>query len=530
MRASNSPPTLINQQKRWLVRNSMIISADHQTNPVYFTAEVREIERLAAALPEAPQLMEKAGFAAAEIARDKLLIHGRTKVLVLAGPGNNGGDAFVAARYLRLWQYDSTLVFAGNRHDLSNDAQRALDRWVASGGEVVETIPSAEEWDAVIDGLFGIGLDQRAGRDLAEKYLALVNAVNAMKVPVLALDVPSGLGSDTGTVCGAAIRAMITVTFIALKPGLLTNKGPEHCGQIFVRSLGLDVVALKTPGSWAVDHAHVAKLLPAPRPADSHKGMFGSIGIIGGSTGMIGAALLAATAALKLGAGRVYVGLLASNTIGVDLTQPELMLRPAHALFQTGHLNCIVIGPGLGSDPDARFWVVCALKSTLPLVLDADALNLVAASPAMGSLLRTRKIPSVLTPHPAEAARLLGVGTDAIQQDRMATAQALAEKFNCCVVLKGAGSICATPDGKCYINTSGNPGLSSAGTGDILAGMIGAMMAQSASQEDSMLLSVYLHGAAADALEKEHGGPVGMTASEIPDAARCLLNRWIYKA
>ena len=245
---------------------------------------------------------------------------------------------------------------------------------------------------------------------------------------------------------------------------------------------------------------------------------------------MIGAALLAATAALKLGAGRVYIGLLASNTIGVDLTQPELMLRPAHALFQTGHLNCIVIGPGLGSDPDARFWVVCALKSTLPLVMDADALNLVAASPAMGSLLRTRKISSVLTPHPAEAARLLGVGTDAIQQDRMATAQALAEKFNCCVVLKGAGSICATPDGKRYINTSGNPGLSSAGTGDILAGMIGAMMAQSASQEDSVLLSVYLHGAAADALEKEHGGPVGMTASEIPDAARYLLNRWIYKA
>lgn len=507
----------------------MIITADQQTRPVYFTAEIREIERLAAALPEPPQLMEKAGLAAAEIARDKLLTQGRKRVLVLAGPGNNGGDAFIAARHLRSWQYEITLVFAGNRHDLSNDARRARDAWGAGGGEVVETIPPAEEWDTVIDGLFGIGLDLRAGRDLAEKYLALVNAVNAMKVPVLALDIPSGLGSDTGTIRGAAIRATITVAFIGLKPGLLTHRGPEHCGQIFVRSLDLDVLALKTPSSWAIDQAYVPKLLPAPRPADSHKGMFGSIGIIGGSTGMIGAALLAGTAALKLGAGRVYLGLLASNAMSVDTKQPELMLRPIHALFETGYLNCMVIGPGLGSDPDARFWVGCALESPLPLVLDADALNLVAARPSMGSLLRNRKARSVLTPHPAEAARLLSVDTDAIQQDRMATAQALAEKFNCCVVLKGAGSICATPDGKRYINTSGNPGLSSAGTGDILAGIIGAMMAQGASQEDSVLLSVYLHGAAADALEKEHGGPVGMTASEIPVAARNLLNRWIYK-
>ena len=178
-----------------------------------------------------------------------------------------------------------------------------------------------------------------------------------MKVPVLALDIPSGLGSDTGRVCGAAIRAAITVTFIGLKPGLLTNHGPDHCGQIFVRRLDLDVNALKVSSSWAVDRAYIAKLLPAPRPADSHKGMFGSIGIIGGSAGMIGAALLAGTAALKLGAGRVYLGLLAASVIGVDTAQPELMLRPIHALFQTGHLNCLVVGPGLGSDPDARFWL-----------------------------------------------------------------------------------------------------------------------------------------------------------------------------
>ncbi|HEV7930095.1 MAG TPA: NAD(P)H-hydrate epimerase, partial [Nitrosospira sp.] len=360
----------------------MIRSADQDINPVYFTAEIREIERLAAALPAPPPLMEKAGRDAANVARGKLLADGKTDVLVLAGPGNNGGDAFVAARHLRSWGYKITLVFTGERCNLSDDSRHMLDVWVTSGGEVIETIPQDKEWDAVIDGLFGIGLDQPQGRDLSGKYLALVNAVNAMKVPVLALDIPSGLGSDTGKVRGAAVRAAITVTFIGLKPGLLTHRGPEHCGEIFVRNLDLDVTALKAPSSWALDQAYATRLLPAPRPADSHKGMFGSIGIIGGSAGMTGAALLAGTAALKLGAGRVYLGLIARNAVGVDTAQPELMLRPIHELFKVGHLNCLVIGPGLGTEPDACFWLNCALESTLPLVLDADALNLIAAWPS----------------------------------------------------------------------------------------------------------------------------------------------------
>ncbi|PTR13947.1 hydroxyethylthiazole kinase-like uncharacterized protein yjeF/hydroxyethylthiazole kinase-like uncharacterized protein yjeF [Nitrosospira sp. Nsp2] len=506
----------------------MITSAHQELNAVYFTAEIREIERLAAALPDPPPLMEKAGLAAAEVARDKLLNQGKTNVLVLAGPGNNGGDAFVAARHLRSWGYKITLVFTGERCNLSDDARHMLDLWIASGGEITGAIPLDEEWDAVIDGLFGIGLDQRVGRDLSGKYLALVNSVNAMKVPVLALDIPSGLGSDTGIVRGAAIRAAITVTFIGLKPGLLTHCGPDHCGEIFVRNLDLDAPALKTPSSWAVDYAYATTLLPAPRPADSHKGMFGSIGIVGGSAGMTGAALLAGASALKLGAGRVYLGLMAANAVGVDTSQPELMLRPIHELFKAGHLNCLVIGPGLGTEPDACFWLNCALESTLPLVLDADALNLIAAWSDIASLLRHRQTPSVLTPHPAEAARLLGRETGSIQNDRMGAVRELAERFNCCVVLKGAGSVCAVPGGKRYINTSGNPGLSSAGTGDVLSGLIGSFLAQKLSAEHALLLAVYLHGSAADVLWMQNGGPVGMTASELADAARGLLNRWVY--
>ena len=204
------------------------------------------------------------------------------------------------------------------------------------------------------------------------------------------------------------------------------------------------------------------------------------------------------------------------------------MLRPVDELFKLKQLSCAVVGPGLGTEPAASFWLGCALESDLPLVLDADALNLAATHPRLTEQIQMRKASSILTPHPAEAARLLRTDTAAIQNDRMTAAAELAKRYNCCVVLKGAGSISATPDGRRYINTSGNPGLSSAGTGDILSGMIGAFIAQGLSAIDSLLVAVYLHGAAADALKKELEGPVGMTASEIPSAARNLLNHWRY--
>ncbi len=492
--------------------------------PVYTAAEIRAIEQLAAALPAPRTLMEKAGLAAAEIARDRLLTDDRNTVLVLAGPGNNGGDAFVVARHLQAWWFKVTLVFSGERERLSADAKQALDAWLAAGGEILTGIPADKTWDIVIDGLFGIGLE----RDLAGKYLELVNAVNRLHLPVLALDIPSGLGSDNGNVYGAAIRAAVTVTFIGLKPGLLTQHGLDYCGEILLRELDLDASSLVEPHAWKLDQAYAQKLLlPPPRPANSHKGMFGSAGIIGGATGMVGAAFLAGTAALKLGAGRVYLGLMAAEAPGVNTAQPELMLHPVHELFKLDHLSCLVVGPGLGIEPDAHFWLGSALESALPLVLDADALNLIAAHPRLAGLLRSRSAAAILTPHAAEAARLLDTDTAAIQHDRMAAAARLAQRFNCCVVLKGAGSICATPDGRRYLNTSGNPGLSSAGTGDVLSGIIGALLAQGLSAENALLLAVHLHGAAANALLQAHGGPIGMTASEITDAARSLLNQWI---
>ena len=496
----------------------------NRKTPIYLTTEIRKIEQLAADFPTLSGLMEKAGLAAAKVARDKLLTNERNKVLILAGPGNNGGDAFVVARYLQEWWFKVTLVFTGTPAELSGDAKNSMDAWLASGGEVLSEIPAKNDWNAVVDGLFGIGLS----RNLEGTYYELVNAINHMNLPVLALDIPSGLDSDNGHVCGVAIYATITVTFIGLKAGLLTHQGTEYCGEILLRNLDIDAPTFIKPQSWILDLAYAQRLLPPPRPANNHKGMFGSVGIIGGSTGMMGAALLAGTAALKLGSGRVYIGLIADNAPGVNPAQPELMLRPAHELFKLDHLNCLIIGPGLGMSADAYFWLDCALKSTQSLVLDADALNLISAHPKLANTLSNRKADTILTPHAAEAARMLGVSTTAVQNNRMAAIKNLVERFNCYTVLKGAGSICMSPDEKCYINTSGNPGLCSAGTGDVLSGIIGALLAQGLIAENALLLAVYLHGAAADELLEQTGGPVGMTASEIIDTARGLLNQWIY--
>ena len=261
------------------------------------------------------------------------------------------------------------------------------------------------------------------------------------------------------------------------------------------------------------------------RPRDSHKGLFGTIAVIGGASGMIGAPLLAARAALKLGAGCVHVGLLAESAPGVDVLQPELMLHSASAALRLPGVDVLVIGCGLGTSIAAQKLLYDVLMRDTALVIDADALNLLARQPDLQDDLRIRQAASVLAPHPGEAARLLGCDSKEIQADRIAAVRKLEQKFACNVVLKGADSLCATHDGRMYVNKTGNPGMSSAGMGDVLTGMIAAFIAQGMRADDALLLAVHLHGAAGDALAQQ-GISIGMTASDVTEWARWLLNQW----
>jgi len=271
-----------------------------------------------------------------------------------------------------------------------------------------------------------------------------------------------------------------------------------------------------------ITQQQLAGLLPQ-RPKNSHKGLFGTVAVIGGAAGMTGAALLAGRAALRLGAGCVHVGLLTDDAPAVDFVQPELMLHQAAAALKLPNITVLTAGCGMGTTLAAHDLLLDALNSDIPLVLDADALNLIAAHPDLRDLAVARKADTVLTPHPGEAARLLDCSTAEIQNDRIAAVQQLAVKFACSVVLKGAESLCATRDGL-FVNYTGNPGMSAPGMGDVLMGMIAAFIAQGLKADDALLLAVHLHGAAGDELAKQTA--IGMTATEITDQARRLLNRW----
>jgi hydroxyethylthiazole kinase-like uncharacterized protein yjeF len=484
-------------------------------DPIGRVADLRAIERAASGEP----LMERAGLAAAGTARE-LLAGSRPRVLILAGPGNNGGDAFVVARCLKQWFFEVAVAFHGDAAKLSPDAAAAHRAWLECGGTLSAEPPVHGDWGLIVDGLFGIGLT----RPIEGAPARWIEETNRSGTRILALDIPSGLNADTGVAYRPTIRAHATATFIALKPGLLTADGPDHCGTIRLHALGLEAAA-GTRGrrlEWsALSHA-----LPEPlrrARANVHKGSFGTPGIIGGTAGMVGAAILAGRAALYLGAGKVWVGLVTERRPAVDWVQPELMLKSAGDVLAAGP-DALVVGPGIGTDDVARGLLATALGQRVPLVLDADALNLIAAEKEFSRALAARDAPTALTPHPAEAARLLATTTEAIQQDRLAAALALAERFRAAIVLKGAGSVVALTDGTWAINASGNAGLASGGTGDVLSGMLGALLAQGVAMNEALRIAVCLHGAAADALIAEGIGPAGLTASELAPAARRLLN------
>ena len=461
---------------------------------LYLAEGIRRIEE--SARDSSPPLMERAGAAVAQLAA-RLASSKNKDILVLAGPGNNGGDARIAAARLAEQFFRVTLV--------TDPSQ----------------LPTLRNWGLVVDGLFGIGVR----RPLEGPYAELVRYANQQACPVLAIDVPSGIDADTGRVLGCAVRATHTLSFIGLKPGLLTLDGPDYAGEVLVDSLGLEVRKLLAPSGWVSDRALFAGALKK-RPRNFHKGLAGSLAILGGAGGMTGAALLAGRAALRLGAGRVYVGLLDEAAPGVDGGALELMLRHADdALGQD--LDALVVGPGLGQSERAETIVGAALASDIPCVLDADALNLVAQSDDLRSACARRTADTLLTPHPAEAARLLKRKTAEVQADRVEAARRLAGQLNAHTVLKGNGSIIVARDGHWFVNRSGNPGLASAGTGDVLAGMLGALLAQRCSGEAAAVLGVHLHGAAADQCVAEGRGPVGLTAGELIDPARRLWNSWL---
>lgn len=470
-------------------------------------------------------LMQKAGAAAANTIRELRLDRDRP-ILILVGPGNNGGDAFEAARLLRHACIEVCVVFAADPAQLPGDAAAAWQSFVEAGGRTSPDIPPETRWGMIVDGLFGIGL-KRAPEGIYARWIETANRLAERdRCPLLALDCPSGLDTDTGQVPGTAIRATHTLTFIALKPGLLTADGPDLCGRMLLADLDLPP-AEKTPADgYQLSLADFADCLK-PRRLNTHKGSFGSAGLLGGAEGMLGAMLLAGRAALRIGAGRVYVGLLDPGAPTVDPLQPELMLRKAERLLDAGELQALACGPGLGQSATAEALLGKLIEQPQAIVLDADALNLLAGETALAEALRQRNVPAILTPHPAEAARLLACSTADIQANRIEAARELARHYASHVALKGCGTVLATADGRWWINTTGNPGMATAGMGDVLSGLIVGLLAQGWSPEAAMLGGVHLHGAAADHLVSQGCGPIGLVAGEVVDAARRLFNGWI---
>lgn len=464
-------------------------------------AQLRTLENQMAQQCGPGVLMARAGAAAAAWVQARWP-EPHTRILVLCGPGNNGGDGFTCASALARAGYAPTVVALAPSS--SADAQQARVQWLAlSGATVLETLPALEGCALIVDALFGVGLN----RALSGDFLLAVQTLNEAQAHVLALDCPSGLDVERGSWVGgvAGVRAHTTLTFIGAKPGLYTGTATDACGEVIVDALGVEAVPA-TPTIGHMNQPEEFPLLHRARLRDSHKGSFGSVAVVGGNRGMVGAALLAARAALRLGAGRVYVHALGAADMQLDPLQPELMFRSPEALAQ---VNVMVLGCGLGQDDVARHAFDQALLQhpQALFVLDADAL-------AFLDIAMPLSYRAILTPHPLEAARLLRCSTAQVQADRIGAARQLATQMRSVVVLKGAGTVIATEQ-RYWINPTGNPALASAGSGDVLAGMIAALAAQSSTVEtegvQAALAGTWLHGAAAD----RYGRDVGLVAGDI---------------
>jgi len=486
-------------------------------------------------------LMECAGRQVVSTLQERVDDLPDSRIAVLCGPGNNGGDGFVVARTLLQAGHDVAVFVVGRAADVKGDARINLDILGRLGHTVVE-IGNEQDWelhgsevsacDLIVDALFGTGLS----RPLEGLLETVVRDVNASGLPVVAIDLPSGLSGSTADVIGPAVEADLTVTFAAPKLPHVLPPGEAHCGEVVTVEIGIPseiIEALDGPRVEVITRAAVAGSLQ-PRDADSHKGDYGRVLVVAGSVGRTGAAYLAGMAALRSGAGLVTVATPASVLPIVASMGAEFMTRP---LDETGGVidgrraldaileasaDVIAIGPGLGTGPEIRELVFGLIeRAGVPLVLDADALTVCAGDP---DRLRSRDgLDLIVTPHPGEMGRLTGRSTDDVQKSRLEVAQALATSRGIHVVLKGHRTLVVSPDGRTAINRTGNPGMATGGTGDVLTGVIAAWLAQLLDAEAATRVGVYLHGRAGDLAVKAVGGP----ALVAGDLLRFLGGAWL---
>ncbi|MGC8516997.1 MAG: NAD(P)H-hydrate dehydratase [Steroidobacteraceae bacterium] len=486
---------------------------------LYTSAQVRAMDRAAIAQLHLSgyALMERAGEAALRALRERW--PGAGRITVVCGPGNNAGDGYVLARLARAAGCLVTVLAASPPERLRGDALEASAAWRAAGGTIEPfTAQGLLQTEVLVDALLGTGLCGAVRADLAQ----VIHALNASGRAILALDVPSGLDADRGLPLGVAVRAECTVTFVALKTGLLLGEGPEHCGALLFDDLGLTGHLSELPAARLerLMRADLQQALPR-RARGANKGDFGQVLIVGGGPGMPGAARLAGEACLRAGAGRVTVAVAPQNLAAVASGRPELMCvpleRPETLRTLAERCDLVAVGPGLGQDAWARAAFEAALGCGKPLVLDADALNLLAAAP--------RDAPAsgwVLTPHPGEAARLLATSSAQVQHDRLGALEALLARYGGVVVLKGAGTLVGRLAAVPAVCEWGNPGMASPGMGDVLTGLIAGILAQCGDAWRAARAGVLAHALAGDAAAR--AGQRGLLAGDLIEELRGCVN------
>ncbi|WP_136248765.1 NAD(P)H-hydrate dehydratase [Halomonas borealis] len=485
---------------------------------LYRAEQVRELDRRTiAAGTEGFALMQRAAAAAWRVLRETW--PQARSLSVLCGGGNNGGDGHVLAALAAAEGWTVQRVALKPVEKLSGDARRAADMASAAGVGLEpwnEGVPL--EGEVVVDALLGTGL---AG-EVCGAVREAIAAINASARPVLAIDIPSGIHADSGAELGVAVRATRTVTFIGDKLGLYTGRAPALTGEVVLRELGAPEVASDElmPAAELLDSTLIAAALP-PRPRDAHKGAAGHALVLGGAPGFGGAALLAAEHAARLGAGKVSLATAPEHVTACLVRRPEIMAHGVRGAADIDGLpskaDVLVVGPGLGQGSWGQAMLQAALDAGRPLVVDADALNLLASRFA-----GLKRDDWLLTPHPGEAARLLGIGAAEVEADRPAAAAELRRRFGGVVILKGAGSLVAGPSGLA-VCPYGNPGMASGGMGDALSGLLGALLAQGLSPETAARVGVMVHALAADEAAAA-GGERGLLAGDLASCARILVN------